>query len=213
MPEMDGFTATRRIRQIEAGESDRPRIQIIALTANAIQGDRDACIASGMDDYVTKPIDPDALLQTLEKYLGPSTGQGDDTAESAATRPIPDVAPVDAKSLLHRCRGKSDLAMRLLRTFSDGMNAQLNELRQTLQSRDWPLLLRTAHTIKGASANLSAERVSAAASSLELLGQTADVDASLEALQRLDAAMRECREYINAIPSAAALAAENAGKS
>jgi CheY-like chemotaxis protein len=70
MPELDGYEATRRIRKGAAGEAAR-RVPIIALTANALSGDRERCLQSGMDDYLVKPIDPDALREKLERVLNP----------------------------------------------------------------------------------------------------------------------------------------------
>lgn len=69
MPEMDGYEATRAIRGGEAGEQN-VKVPIIALTANAMHGDREICLESGMSDYITKPIDPRALMKSLEDWLG-----------------------------------------------------------------------------------------------------------------------------------------------
>jgi CheY-like chemotaxis protein len=71
MPELDGYEATRRIRKGAAGEAARS-IPIIALTANALSGDRERCLASGMDDYLVKPINPNALREKLERILSPA---------------------------------------------------------------------------------------------------------------------------------------------
>ena len=70
MPEMDGFQATRLIRQRERNY-ELPPVPIVALTANALRGDRDKCLAAGMDDYISKPFAPEALRATVEKWLGP----------------------------------------------------------------------------------------------------------------------------------------------
>lgn len=69
MPEMDGLEATQHIRQEEA-EANKPHIPIIAMTAHALQSDRDRCLAAGMDDYVAKPVNPHELYTVLEKWLG-----------------------------------------------------------------------------------------------------------------------------------------------
>jgi len=68
MPEMDGYEATEKIREGHTGEKNK-QIAIIALTANAMQGDREKCLKAGMDDYLTKPIDPESLLEKLQHWL------------------------------------------------------------------------------------------------------------------------------------------------
>ncbi len=69
MPVMDGYEAARRIRQAEADDTARERTPIIALTAHALSGDREACLANGMDDYLTKPFDREALALRLSRWL------------------------------------------------------------------------------------------------------------------------------------------------
>jgi len=79
MPELDGYEATRRIRKGAAGEAAR-KVPIIALTANALSGDRERCLESGMDDYLVKPINPETLREKLERVLKPPTAASGDAA-------------------------------------------------------------------------------------------------------------------------------------
>jgi CheY-like chemotaxis protein len=75
MPEMDGYAATRMIRDEEGRQGGQGRIPIVALTAHTTKEDRDVCLAAGMDDYLSKPIDPQVLAETLAKWLGISSPQ------------------------------------------------------------------------------------------------------------------------------------------
>jgi len=78
MPEMDGFEATRRIREMECGGQLAGHLPVIALTANAIKGDRERCLEAGMDDYIVKPFEPDALLEMIERLLAAKDGKPDE---------------------------------------------------------------------------------------------------------------------------------------
>jgi two-component system sensor histidine kinase/response regulator len=200
MPEMDGFEATRRIR------SEGSRVPVIALTADAIQGDRDRCLAAGMNDYVTKPIDPDALLDAIRALLAPAApAQKPLVPQAAAPATAPDSfqPPINMNDLLHRCRGKETLARRVLDTFAATIDDQLAQLRDSLATCDWVVFSRVAHTIKGASANLAATRVSAVAAELERLGHNADAGSAAQALPRLESQVRECLDYVKTAPISA----------
>jgi two-component system sensor histidine kinase/response regulator len=208
MPGVDGFEASRQIRQLERDGGLTGHVPIIALTANAVQGDRERCIAAGMDDYVTKPIDPDALLAAVRAQIDrkderAAKTEPRETAAVIESKPDVQSVPIDVASLLRRCRGKSDLVERVLLKFAETVDGQIAELRSSLTASDWVLVSRLAHTIKGASANLSADSVSAAAAELERLGNAADAHAASESLGRLEVQVRECLTYL---PAATALA-------
>ena len=215
MPEMDGFEAARRVRELEqesAGAGAAPRLPIIALTANAFEGDRQRCLAAGMDAYVTKPVDPDVLIQTVRSVVArrPSgdaaeAGAGGPGRPVTADVPAADVPaapagqpPIDAGSLLRRCQGKSSLAERLLGTFGQQLGGQIHSLRQSLERHDREVLTRVAHTIKGTAANMSAEPLRDAASELERLGAAAEFDAAVASLERLAEQARRCVEFVPA---------------
>ncbi|MGA2243914.1 MAG: response regulator [Verrucomicrobiota bacterium] len=165
MPEMDGYEAARAIRTEEGRRSDGRHVPIIALTAHAAKGDRDRCLDAGMDDYLTKPLDPDLLAVGLAKWLRPkATGQPRETLSSTG-------GVVDYPSLLRRCMDKPALAERLLRKLAEQADADLQAITMALEQDDAAVVAASAHRLKGASANVSAEGLRRAAAELELLGR------------------------------------------
>jgi Amt family ammonium transporter len=181
MPGLNGFEATRKIRQLEAaGSITGPRRPIIALTANAIAGDRDRCLEAGMDDYISKPIDPDLLFKVIEKNL-----------PARETTP-----PIEITSLLKRCCGKQSLVERLFSTFSSTIANQLNALDRALAAADSIELARLAHSIKGAAANLDAGAMRNSALGLEKLAEAGELGNAAAEIQNLKEKVQECLDYI-----------------
>ncbi len=150
MPVMDGFEATRRIRLIE-GEGRRT--SIIATTAGALKGDRDNCIEAGMDDYVSKPIDLDELGAVLERFGGSPTVDDLETPE-------PDgAAPVEVSRLQAIARGDRVFERRILELFLEESGKRLECIDRALEDEDFEALRLEAHTLKGSSGNIGADRV------------------------------------------------------
>jgi two-component system sensor histidine kinase/response regulator len=170
MPEMDGYAATREIRHREGGTRHTP---VIAMTAAAMQGDREACFAAGMDDYLTKPIRPDALAETLTRWI---TGEDKTTAATGAEPIISgdDAAQLDA-ARLSMLRDLDDGDGVLLASIADEFLAeaqrQLELLGEALAEGDPQTVERAAHSIKGSSANLGAARLAELTGHLEALGR------------------------------------------
>ena len=149
MPVMDGFTATRRIRELERGGSNR--LPIIALTANVMNEDREHCIAAGMDAHLGKPIEPAQLADCLARYL--------------KNDPMP--AAVDISALHELTGGDAEFERELIDTFVSSGDQCLAEILAALRSGDFATIGKRAHALKGASANIHAAGLAAAASSLE----------------------------------------------
>ena len=153
MPEMDGYEATRRIRQHATGARN-PCIPVIAVTADAMSGDKEKCLQAGMSDYLPKPIEPRKLAAVLEKWLVPQVG-----AEINA--PIVDSslagkAVFSKEGLLSRLMGDQRLAGTILAGFLDDAPRQLCELKSKLEAKDAEGVRRQAHALKGAAATVSA---------------------------------------------------------
>ncbi len=179
MPEMDGLAATRALRQ--DGYS-RP---IIAMTANAMKSDLDACLDAGMNDYITKPIDRRALVPTLRRWLpGGLTTRADSaigvsepgsaaSRESALPEPasIPVLQGIDVAGSLARLGLEFETLQRMLIRFADGQGATLEALRAAVASSDCDAAARHAHAIAGASGNLGADGLRDAAKALERAGR------------------------------------------
>jgi two-component system, sensor histidine kinase len=167
MPVMDGFEATRMIRT-----STRPNLPIIAVTADAMSGDRTRCLSEGMNDYLTKPVELGMLADVLIKWLPAAETHGAplqpvaSRAGQAAVRSEVQLI-FNAESLLRRLMGDRKLAEMVVNGFLEDAPTQLNHLRQRLEESDSPGARSQAHMLKGAAATVAAERLCAIASSME----------------------------------------------
>jgi CheY-like chemotaxis protein len=199
MPVMDGFDATREIRRLEA--SGR-RVPIIALTANALAGDRDACLAAGMDDFLSKPIAPAALAGCVERW---ATQRG----PTAAALPLATSAdlgfdlctprpPVDLVALNELTDGDTEFQRELIDVFIASGDTTLAALREAMQSEDLPSVRRYAHSLKGASANLRAAALAARALVLEQAAAAGDVAECQRTSAALENDYRQASEFIGA---------------
>jgi signal transduction histidine kinase/CheY-like chemotaxis protein/HPt (histidine-containing phosphotransfer) domain-containing protein len=174
MPEMGGFEATVAIRALE--RDGTARVPIVAMTAHAMKGDRERCLAAGMDEYLTKPLDPRQLCLLVEQMAaGRAPAEADQSVAS-------DVSAL----VLARVGGDRELLAEISRLFVDDAPQHLDRIRQALDARDGDALLRAAHGLKGAAANFDAEGVVSAARRLEEIGraQPFDADNSSEAAWR-----------------------------
>lgn len=178
MPEMDGDEATRLIRM----DSKYDRLPIIALTANIIREDHDRYIQIGMNDVLTKPIQPERMLQVITKWLSVGgehrLGTGKETeAAKAAYKPLlaheqgfPLIVPgMDIEAALRRVNGKRDILNHMLKLFVRDYATFDIQLEQSLAGGDYQLARRLTHTLKGVASNLSAAELAAMATELEAL--------------------------------------------
>ncbi len=182
MPVLDGYAATREIRRLEANERHIP---IVALTAHAMKGADAECLAAGMDDYLSKPIDRQKLKACLERHL-PSTAETG-VAEATASSPSEPGLVVDWQRLLTSVDGDTQFANELKQLFIDNGRESLGKVLEALSTDDIDQLGRHAHSIKGACASLNALRVQQAAERLEnaaRAGHKEQLSAFVEDLRR-----------------------------
>ena len=165
MPEMDGYEVVRRIR----ADAGRGKVPVIAMTAHAMAEERDRCIAAGMNDHITKPIDPDVMFSTLLRWLPRRAGAAPAPAAAATHDAEPPlvIAGVDTANGLKRVAGNRALYRRLLDKYVEGQAAAPAELRAALAAGDRATAERIAHTAKGVSGNIGADLPQQAAAALE----------------------------------------------
>jgi CheY-like chemotaxis protein len=171
MPVMDGLVATRRMREI----GKLARLPIVAMTANAMEMDRQRCLESGMNDVVVKPIDPEDLWATLLRWVpqeetpAAPAPQVQQAAATAAPDGLPQGIPgLDTVLGLQRMSGKRKLYLAMLRRYIDGQRDVCTKVHEALAIGDIPTAERLAHTAKGVSGTIGATQVEALAAGLEL---------------------------------------------
>jgi len=177
MPVMGGLEATSAIRERE--KSSGEHIRIVAMTAHALNGDRERCLAAGMDGYLPKPIEPEMLYAVVEQTI----------ADARPQTPAPrfDETVIDEAALRHRVAGDEDLLATVVRMFLDDCPVRLAAIRSAVQRRDPEAVRTTAHALKGAAGNLGAVGLFEAASTLERLAAESRMDAAEAAWRRLSA--------------------------
>ena len=173
MPEMNGFEATRQIRALQGESANLP---IIAMTANAQQGDSDQCLAAGMNDYLAKPFKLNALKEKLQLWLGRETNQPAMTVSSA----VDNQQVLDGK-MLRQLREEIGIAfVKMVTFFLEDAPGQLEAIIQAIAVEDAPALAELAHSLKGAGRNLGANQFAAIAKKLEELGRKGSIQGAEE---------------------------------
>lgn len=190
MPEMDGYEASRLIRD-PATPVRNHSIPIVAMTAHAMSGDRQKCLKAGMDDYLTKPIEPQLLDRTLEKWLT-VTARRAHAATPVAVQPAPrETVVFDRTGFLDRLMNDDQLARRVLKGFIDTVPGQMTALAEAVNKAQPDLARRTAHSIKGAAANIGGEALREAAGKIEEFGKAGDLKSVAALLPELEQQLKK----------------------
>jgi two-component system, sensor histidine kinase and response regulator len=195
MPVMDGYTATREIR---ASGKEYQNIPIIAMTAHAMMGDQDKSLAAGMNDHVTKPIDPEILFSSLLKWVKPGESKAPEsvskeTAEQAAkeeSMTAPDLPGIAFQEGLARIGGNEKLYRKIMRNFYNDYPESTAQIREALEQEDHELAQLLAHTIKGVAGNISAGDLQAAAAHLEAAIKDKTEDGMEKLLEEYEQALK-----------------------
>ena len=232
MPGMDGYEATRQIRTLEqsaehSGAPRRSRTVIIALTAHAQPGDRERCLAAGMDDYLQKPFTQQKLRLTMNRWLtlaeddsagsqAPASGPDSDGTASGAAQPHPeapgrsgaappptarnsiDMAYLDTIRALQKPDGP-DLLRKVLGNYFTGSPVLLDTIRKGIAAEDPTIIHQAAHSLKSSSANLGGLYLSGLCMELEALGRSGSTVGAAEMMVQIEAAFGAVREELSRV--------------
>ena len=185
MPELDGMEATVAIRRQEA--VSRKHTPIIALTAHAIKGDADRCLAAGMDAYLSKPIKPAELFSTISSFFPQEPTPAPIQAAEKGGR---DGNEFDVEAFVESTGGDEAVAQQVCRLFMDQANVTLAEVSRAVEAQDGDALHRAAHALKGSAGGVYARRAAALASELETMGRTGVMAQAPERLRELEDSVR-----------------------
>ncbi|MBI2416535.1 MAG: response regulator, partial [Ignavibacteriales bacterium] len=165
MPIMDGYTATRTIRELKEYDN----LPIVAMTADAMMGIKEKCFEAGMQDFVTKPIDPDEVFGALVKWIKPGTREIIPQKAVKEVSPIvlPEFVNIDVVDGLRRVGGNQKLYISLIDKFYSKNQNIVKEIKEAVGQKDQEKAVRLAHTIKGVAGNLGAIRLNKAAAIVE----------------------------------------------
>jgi len=208
MPVMDGFEATRVIRHAENCDGPGIRLPIVALTADVVEGDREQCLAAGMDDYLAKPFTQGELRSVLEKWLlprpdvakraHPAAGdekppKGRETAEmrvSCSPQAVSEVPPIDHRALMNIAAlqrpGSPPILAKVISMYFKSSSELLEKLRKALKQRDADATRKAAHALKSSSANLGASQLASLSKELEEAGRSNSMEETGPLLDRIN---------------------------
>ena len=201
MPEMDGYTASKIIRE----SYNSSKLPIIAMTAHSLQADREKCLNSGMNDFLSKPVNPDQLFSILQKWLKsdvPIKNNLDrDVTQNKAYIMVRDTVPeIDLNDALSRLNGNIDLIVRLLAIFYKDYSGYNIKIKKALENNDFNSAKNLVHSLKGSAGTISAQ---------ELHRYSCDLDSYLkqnrkenikEYLEKFDQAFQKLIESISHLP-------------
>jgi CheY-like chemotaxis protein/HPt (histidine-containing phosphotransfer) domain-containing protein len=194
MPVMDGFETTRQIRSPNSAVRNH-EIPIIAMTAHALHGDRERCLESGMNDYLSKPLSANDLSEVLGRRMPEANHEPGVLREIEALLPA-SASPMvfDRDGMLDRLMNDENLSNRVVDAFLEDIPGQIETLRRCLQHSDAAGAARQAHLLKGAAANVGGEALRAVAIDLEIAGNLGNLNSIAAHIDDLDRQFLRLRE-------------------
>ncbi len=197
MPEMNGYEATAEIRRREREDPNGRRTPIIAMTANAMQGDREKALSAGMDDYVAKPVKPEELDAALERWIpryDEETLASEEATDGAGALPDDATETLDSSVIEGLFDlGGDELLEELADLFLEDVPPRLEALREAIGSGDAPSVGQVAHALKGSSGNMGATRMASICAKLEAVGISEDLTKAPKLLDQLEAEFSRVR--------------------
>ncbi len=202
MPTMDGLQATAAIRNLDSPQSHIP---IIAMTAHALKSDQERFLAAGMDDCLTKPIDAERVIELVEQYgarsaVAGSSLAGPITRDEVSQSGQPYIPTLNRDAALRRMGGDEILYQKMVRYFLEDSPGLAEQMRVGLRDNDAESLIRAAHSLKGLVANFDAHPALAAASRVEEIGHSGNLDAAAAALTDLEFRIDELSLTLREMP-------------
>ncbi len=194
MPEMDGYEATRAIREMEE-KAGGEAVTIIAVTAYALKGDREKCLAAGMNDYISKPIRPDRLIEIIERQAGdfsdpdgPASADREESGRGEGGRSFGvSLAVFDPEVAMDFANGKAGLLGEMITFFVEESGELLYRIRESIEQGDARTLKRSAHSLKGMVGNFGAREAFDTALAMENFGREGDFSGARSCLAQLTA--------------------------
>ena len=212
MPALDGYETTKTLREREGEER---HTTIVAMTANALKGDRQKCLAAGMDDYISKPVDLGNLAAVLTQWLSKPTTlsenvesekpQEPSTVSQNLDSPPPPIdspmqPPVDLDRLAQFTMGDPEFQREVLETFLEDAPLQVQQVKDAIENEDFVTLARKAHQLKGASSTAAVRMMPEIARDLEQHAKAGTLDGMRELVARLESILEELEAFVDRWP-------------
>lgn len=191
MPEVDGFEATARIRKEPNGKA----IPIIALTAHALAGDREKCLTAGMNDYLSKPIEADVLINKLDQWLNIS----DDSNVEENSIKSADDSVFDFMQLEKATGGDPSFKRELVREYVNDSLRRFKNMEEFFLTNEMDRLVRESHTLKGSSYSVGAKKVGDEALAVEISGKHFDIASLMDRMKALEKAIAETKDLLQSL--------------